>query len=69
MVRIRVRVRILEPKAWACPMGFDMSGAFEWGCWAKGHGTHSAPLFPAGEISLPRMEKYRMITCYISIKQ
>ena len=27
----------------------------------KGHGTHNAPFFPAGEISLPQLEKYRIL--------
>ena len=31
------------------------------GCWDKSHGTHNAPLFPIGEISLPRLEKYRVL--------
>ena len=55
MVQIHVRVGILRPH-----VGFDPSRPFEWGCWAKSHGTHNAPLFPAGEFSLPRMEKYRI---------
>ena len=42
-------------------MGFDPSGPSEYGCWAKSHGTHNAPLFPAGEISLPWLEKYRIL--------
>ena len=29
MVRIRVRVKILGPEAWAWPVGFDLSGGFE----------------------------------------
>ena len=41
-------------------MGFDPSGPSEWGCWAKSHGTHNAPLFSTGEFSLPRLEKYRI---------
>ena len=28
---------------------------------AKSHGTHNAPLFMAGEISLPPLEKYRIL--------
>ena len=56
MVQIHVRVRILRP-----PMGFDPFRPSEYGCWAKSHGTHNAPLFPAGEISLPRLEKYRIL--------
>ena len=55
MVQIHIRVRILGP-----PVGFDPSGPPEQGCWAKSHGTHNAPLFSAGEISLPRLEKYRI---------
>ena len=39
-------------------MGFSLSRPIEWGCWSKSHGTHNAPFFPAGEISLPRLEKY-----------
>ena len=64
MVRIRVRVRILGLEAWAWPVGFDMTGPFELGCWAKGHGTHNAPIFQTGEISLPRLEKNTIfLTC------
>ena len=55
MVQIHVRVGILGP-----PVGFDPSGSSEWGCWAKSHGTHNAPLFPAGEFSLLRLEKYHI---------
>ena len=46
---------------WVCPVSFDLSGPFEYECWAKSHGTHNAPIFPAGEISLPRLEKYRIL--------
>ena len=42
-------------------MGFNLSGPFKWGCWAKSHGTHNAPLFPVGKIILPRLEKYRIL--------
>ena len=56
MVQIHVRVRILRP-----PVTFDPSGHFELGCWAKSHGTHNAPFFPAREISHPRLEKYRVL--------
>ena len=42
-------------------MGFGMSGPFEYGCWAKGHGTRNAPLFPAREIRLLWLEKYRIL--------
>ena len=49
MVQINVRVGILGPAA-----GFDPYGPSEWGCWAKSHGTHNAPLFMTGEFSLPR---------------
>ena len=38
-----------------------MSGPSESGCWAKNRGTHNAPIFSAGEISLPRLEKYRIL--------
>ena len=55
MVQIHVRVGILRPH-----VGFDPSRPSEWGCWAKSHGTYNAPLFPAGEFSLPRLEKYRI---------
>ena len=42
VVQIHVRVGILGP-----PVGFDPSGLFEWGCWAKSHGTHTLLLrFP-----------------------
>ena len=34
---------------WAWPVGFDLFWPFELGCWAKGHGTHNASLFPVGE--------------------
>ena len=53
MVQIHVLVGILGP-----PVGFDPYGPSKWGCWAKSHGTHKAPIFPAGEFSLPRLEKY-----------
>ena len=46
-------------------MGFDMSGPFEWGCWAKIHVTHNAPLFPAEDFSVPRLEKY--LICYLLV--
>ena len=39
-------------------LGFEMFGHSEWRCWAKIHGTHNAPLFPAGEFDLPQLEKY-----------
>ena len=55
VVQIHVRVGILGPL-----VGFDPFGPSEWGCWAKIHGTHNAPLFPVGEFSLPRLEKYRI---------
>ena len=40
MVRIRVCVRILEPKAWVWSVGFDLSVSSEYECWAKSHDTH-----------------------------
>ena len=42
-------------------MDFNLSGPFELECWAKGNGTHNAPLFPTREISLPRLGKYRIL--------
>ena len=51
MVQIHARVGILGP-----PVGFDPSRPSEWRCWAKSHGTH-----PAGECSLPLLEKYRIL--------
>ena len=39
---------------WACrligPLTYRMGSI---GVWAKAHGTHNAPLFPAGEVVLP----------------
>ena len=55
VVQIHVRVGILGPH-----VGFDSSGPSEWGCWAKSHGTHNAPLFPTRKFSHPRLEKYRI---------
>ena len=55
MVHIHVRVGIIGPL-----VGFDPSGPSEWGCWAKSHDTHNAPFFPVGELSLPRLKKYRI---------
>ena len=49
-------MRILGP-----PMGFDPIGPSEQWCWAESHGTHNVPLFPAREISLPQLEKYRIL--------
>ena len=46
-------------------MGFNLSGPFELECWAKGNGTHNAPLFPAGEISLPWLGKYRILDLFV----
>ena len=40
MFQIHARVGILGP-----PMGFDLSGPSKWGCWAKSHDTHNAPIF------------------------
>ena len=42
-------------------MGFNLPRPFEWGCLAKIHGTQNAPLFAIGEISLPWLEKYRIL--------
>ena len=53
MVHIHVRVGILGPL-----MGFDPSGPSQWGCWAKSHGTHNAPL-------LARLEKYRIFYLFV----
>ena len=36
MVHMHIRVGILKS-----PVGFDPSGPFEWGCWAKSDGTHN----------------------------
>ena len=60
MVQIRVRVGILGP-----PVVFDLFRPSEWGCWAKSHGTHNAPLFQAGEFSLPRLEKYHFFDLFV----
>ena len=30
----------------------------------KSHGTHNAPLFPAGEVDLPLLEKYRVFDLF-----
>ena len=60
MVKIHVRVGILGPL-----VGFDLSGLYEWGCRAKSHGTHNAPIFPAGEFSLHRLEKYRVFDLFV----
>ena len=38
-------------------MGFSHPRLVSRRVWAKAHGTHNAPLFPAGEGSLPRLEK------------
>ena len=46
-------------------MGFNLSGPFELECWAKGNGTHNAPLFPAEEISLPWLGKYRILDLFV----
>ena len=31
----------------------------------KSHGTHNAPLFPAGEVDLPRLKKYRVFNLFV----
>ena len=33
--------------------------------WAKIHRTHNAPLFPAREFDLPRLEKYRVFDLFV----
>ena len=38
-------------------VGFSHPGTVGRRVWAKAHGTHNAPLFSAGEGSLPRLEK------------
>ena len=38
-------------------MGLSLPGPVDWRVWAKAHGTHNAPLFPAGEVVLPRSGK------------
>ena len=60
MIQIHVRVALLGPH-----VGFDSFGPSEWGCWAKSHGTHNAPLFPVGEFSLPRLKKYRIFYLFV----
>ena len=50
---IRVHVGMLEPL-----LGFNLFGPYEWRCWAKIHGTHNDPLFPAGDFDLRWWEKY-----------
>ena len=47
-------------------VGFDPYGPSEWGCWAKSHGTHNAPIFPAREFSLPWLEKYRIFDMLVA---
>ena len=46
-------------------MGFNLPGPFEWGCWAKSHDTHNAPICSARKISLPRLEKYRILDLFV----
>ena len=38
-------------------MVFSRPGSVGGISWAQAHGTHNAPLFPAGEDSRPRLEK------------
>ena len=38
-------------------MGLSQPGPVGWRVWAKAHSTHNALIFPAGEGSLPRLEK------------
>ena len=33
--------------------------------WAKSHDIHNAPLFPAGEFDLPRLEKYCVFDLFV----
>ena len=60
MVQVHLHVGILGPA-----IGFNPSGPSEWGFWAKIHGTHNAPLFPTGELDLPRLEKYRVFDLFV----
>ena len=60
MVQIHARVGILGPH-----VGFDPFWPSQWGCWAKSHGTHNAPLFQAGEFNLPLLEKYRIFNLLV----
>ena len=54
---IRVRVGMLGPL-----LGFDPFGPSRWRHWGnKTHGTHNAPLFPAGEFDCLQLEK---ILCF-----
>ena len=38
-------------------MGLSRPGPVGWRVWAKAHGTHNAPLFPVGDVVLPRSVK------------
>ena len=38
-------------------VGFSQPGPIGWRGWAKAHGTHNAPIFPAREGSLPWLKK------------
>ena len=42
-------------------MGFNMFGPFELECWEKAMIPTMPPCFPTGEISLPRLGKYRIL--------
>ena len=42
-------------------MGFSLSGPVGWRVWAKAHGTHNAPLFPAGKVILSRLGKENVL--------
>ena len=35
--------------------------------WAKSHGIYNAPLFPAGEFDLPRLEKYHVFDLFVVV--
>ena len=43
-------------------VGFSHPGPVGWRVWAKAHGTHNAPIFPASEGSLSRLEKKTFVT-------
>ena len=57
MVRIRVRVRILGHDLWV----LICLGLLNRGAGSKAMVPTMPPLFPAGEISSPRLEKYRIL--------
>ena len=57
MVQIRVRVRILRPSLWA----LLCLGLLNRGVGPKAMVPIMPPIFPVGEINLPRLEKYRIL--------